>query len=465
MPVTLRPGLTTGPDPLKQYLAKRAIDSMPDALLTSVAKRADRLVANAPADGFVDMAELRNPKLMTLLRPPERTAVQQLTDLMEWAGVVVPAVALPTLAPLEGRVTQDMASVPVDRAAPIPVAELDSWQQAVAERLELLADDDGNGATLSLADLDQVLTHPDRDSLTTEELQSVESLRLSVKRLQGKRHPTSAPVLEVPALGTVTTELLPRGGLTSLKVLTTTTLTETQVSLGRSSHAVPKDGLVLTRESRFEFNAPADVQTHLINRQTGEVTKLHTWGAPSMQPGDYFMESWRGGQRVEQHEITVPSLPASETKDLSLHQGSALRMAQGAVSVPLHRVSQHPQMENNYYGYVTMGVKWTYGNTPPAQPLPSLSDLYRASPPARTGVYDLGGSDRIEILSTGQIRLKRAGQTTVFVPTRTTSWRVATEWESIDGRYLLQGGDARYSLSERGTHLGTFDIDHAKRLA
>lgn len=407
---SLRPGLVSGVDPSKQYLARRQLSSLENRDQSFVGHRADRLVANAPADGFVDWTELNNPKLARLLRPDEQVALTDLLKNMEWAGVAVAPFTLPTPAPL--RAVETITSTPVDRRRAMDIGLLVGnpsyvrYYQEEAKRLQLLVDSDGNPDTLSLQDLDAVARHPDRDALTTDELSAMEPLREALLRFQNKQSTWPRRALEVGELGTTQTELMGPGGAVSLTLSTTTQL----VSGYRAAPMSARVGgstptLTLQRTSELRFGLREGYEASIINRATGEARRLDGAAPPA---GDYFVEVWQRGQRVEQLELTVPAVPATETLDVSEHLGATLTSLGRRLK--------------------TDGRTWSVDPNPSSFPDPvrtaDLADF--------AGIYDHPQLGRIQLFADGALRMTEGGVARTYQPTYSYDGRPEPLMRAVD---------------------------------
>ncbi len=392
MPLTPRAGLVLGPDPTKLYYAKRAVRDFERPEQSALAKRADGVLANAPADTFVTVSELTNPKFVRLLSPLERSVHQQTIDVLEWSGTVVPQVTVPP--PVGFSVSETVLRSPVDRARPIPASELrglaDLWP-----RLQVLADSDGNPATVSLADLDAIAVHPDRDGLTARELELANDARRQIIEWQNKQAVAPRRVVEVGPLGRTATPLLPAASVVRLNVVSSAVL------VTRNHELWP----TLERYTSIDFQAPADCTVKFIDPQTGE-------SFPYPRDGATFMEVWRQGRRIEQYSVTIPALPDPIVLPLRDYAGA--------------------EFTTNGELLGRRDIEWGVGGEAPHWWL----DGWRDPDPFRrhVGLFEDGAGSSVEILRSGVIRAEVGGQSYVF--NRSARFGVDSLGRSVTGELL-----------------------------
>jgi hypothetical protein len=169
--ITRVSGSTTGSnyaDGSKTYLSVRTIVTLArvgalNGVLHDVALRADGIIANQPADGRVSLKELvrlEEPTIFGTLFPEEKAALPKIWELMETTSSG--ATALPAVGPLPAVAALDQSQPAGTLTEPteLDIASLPGDLQAIARRVQLSLNADGNASTIALADLTAALASP-----------------------------------------------------------------------------------------------------------------------------------------------------------------------------------------------------------------------------------------------------------------------------------------------------------------
>jgi hypothetical protein len=168
-------------DASKHYLTGRRIDTLETvgALAGTddgVAHRADGIIANLPANGRIEAAELarmEKPEIFATLFPDEQMALPKLWSLLEapFPAVTVNALPLDTTI-TDARVEPSMLVLPPS----LLISSLPADYQMLAKRVQLVFNADGSASTIQIADIDAVLVMP--QAFTPAEVEQLKAIRL-----------------------------------------------------------------------------------------------------------------------------------------------------------------------------------------------------------------------------------------------------------------------------------------------
>lgn len=153
--------------PNKDYLTGRSINSLyhVGALKAGddydLAKRADGIIANLPANGRIEAAELarmESPQIFATLFPNEQAALPHLWPLLEAPS----GAAMPVPVPGANLTVTDQSTPPGGLTPPasLPIASLDGGWQQTARRVQLVFNGDADASTIQVADIQSVLADP-----------------------------------------------------------------------------------------------------------------------------------------------------------------------------------------------------------------------------------------------------------------------------------------------------------------
>lgn len=168
-------------DAAKHYFTGRRIDMLDNvgALIGTpgyVARRADGIIANLPANGRIEAAELarmEKPEIFATLFPEEQMELPNLWTLLE---APFPAVTINAL-PLDVTIT-DKRVEPSGLVLPpsLLISSLPAEYQTLAKRVQLVFNADANASTIQIADIDKVLVMP--QAFTPFEVEQLKAIRL-----------------------------------------------------------------------------------------------------------------------------------------------------------------------------------------------------------------------------------------------------------------------------------------------
>lgn len=295
-------------------------------------QRTDGVLANNPVDGRVqidEMLHMETANQQAALFPDEQQLLPQLWRFMEWRPGDA-AGSLPNLpAPLA---INEQLTLPtgIDFGAQFPIANLPQPLQRAAQRVQLVANGDANATTISINDIADVEQNPAR--FTARDLQQLGQARTAIENaLRAQAQPNLSAVVQVPALG-VQNFTIPNTGSATIGVEVKTELTETRqqrfVSAYRQ-HEV-RSSMQLSRQAGLSVELPADHKAIFINVQTASEVLVDAGKSnPHLPAGDYRMEVWHDGNRVDNIDVTIPSVPTSERIDMSAFVGWELQDTNG----------------------------------------------------------------------------------------------------------------------------------------
>jgi hypothetical protein len=153
-------------DQTKDYLTSRRIDSLQQVgALTgddlAIAMRADGIIANLPANGRIEAAELARmevPSIFATLFPNEQAALPHV-----WPLLMAPGGASINVGAIGNDMTVTQALTPPGGLVPptsIVITTLDQGLQMVARRVQLVFNGDATATTIQVADIESVIAMP-----------------------------------------------------------------------------------------------------------------------------------------------------------------------------------------------------------------------------------------------------------------------------------------------------------------
>ncbi|MEW5739231.1 MAG: hypothetical protein AB1938_09920 [Myxococcota bacterium] len=305
-------------DPSRKY-AGRNLKNLEDVgaltgLKQAVAERIDGIIANQPKDGVLDVFEMERqetpPFLDTLFNTrarPEQRAFRSIWPLLEIPDVArAPKTRLPHLL-----VKATTVSAPgLDAAKAFALSQLSPGVRLAAERVQLVINADANPATISLQDVEQAIASPRR--FTPQDVAQFHELRRELASLYAPARNSAS--VEVPAPGTQRIAL-PSSGQVRFDVKVTTSYEEVR----RRDHQgnTFTRSFKGTRSSQLEVQVPPGHQAILFNADEGkELPGVLSGGKHelALAAGNYRVELWTGGRRVESSEVYVPKLVNEEVE-------------------------------------------------------------------------------------------------------------------------------------------------------
>jgi hypothetical protein len=305
----------------KHYLTGRRIDTLEQVgALTGtedmLAKRADGIIANLPANGRIEAAELvrmENAQIFATLFPDEQAALPKLWPLLLAPTPNAGAVDTPTNnLTFTEQVTQPGG---LTEPASLQISTLPTELQTVARRVELVFNADGNANTIQVTDIDKVLTNP--QAFTPTEVQQLDQIK-AIFHERATSVEEAKALVPTPGHTAKTTAF----GQTSIELSTDVALVETR-SLQRSTYY----GLT-NWSARLQLDltlgaivqAPSGDQIVIVELDSGDEVVLAGGGANlgHIPAGDLVLERYSQGQRQSTHDVAFPPFAIGTTStDLS----------------------------------------------------------------------------------------------------------------------------------------------------
>jgi hypothetical protein len=364
-------GLGAGINAGQLYIQRRRIDNVKDlANLSpedvSLMNRADGVVANLPRDGFIQVPELKEPNFNAMLLPPEAAHLPNAWDALSWNGKQAPDLnPTPGLSTLVN-IGAGAAAPALDRDEPIAISSLPAQFQVLAQRVQLKLNGDSNASTISPNEALNFSTTSFMNGLLPEEKAIVPQMIQAVFDAHNKLHPyATGEIVDVPTLGSALTRLNDAGAAGVVNLKSDTQLTET--------HRAGYQNLTLARQYSAEVTVPAGSQGLLINTSTGAETKLAagTTNLGALQPGDYLFEVWKNNVRTDESEFHMPSIPMSESVDLTKDISATLTAGGATLQKSFKSANPAVGVTNEVVYDFTAGG---------ATPVPAGLDLSRTQP-------------------------------------------------------------------------------------
>ncbi len=346
-------------DPNKSYMIQRNIANLNtvgalDSVEAPLAKRIDGIIANMPADGNLNLAELvrmENPTINASLFPQEKAALPKL-----WKLVEAPDSNDTLYGPKDNFGTVD-DSLPPSAAVPpasLLISSLPADQQDPATRLQNLYNSDGNTATVTLADLAQGIANPGAFTPTEE---TAFANTQAVFRTQAVAS-AQAQIDLSPGPGTSTLDATL--GPATFHFSGTTTLNETRYVYYSTLSAT----LVATQSLTSTVSLPANTQLLVLNQDTGTENVIPAGAVTGLTKGTYVFEAWTNGSRAFATNADLPV--TSSTQQIQL--GDKLDYTFLSGLTPLVRNLNSATVTYSG-GYDTYTVAYTYDKVtipPPA---------------------------------------------------------------------------------------------------
>ncbi len=358
-------------DAAKHYLTGRRIDTLEQVSALSVgmtedgvARRADGIIANLPANGRLEAAELarmEKPEIFATLFPEEQMALPKLWALLE---APYPAVNVNTV-PLDLSMT-DKRVEPSGLVMPpsLAISSLPSEYQTLAKRVQLVFNADSSATTIEIADIDKVLVMP--QAFTPAEVEQLKAVRLIFVERATSNCDAKAVVPE-PGHKSATTTF----GSMSLEITADVAIRERR-QLGNGWNAQ----LGLETDVTATVTSPTGSKLVGIDLGSGAEFLIEDGRIDSSTGTQLIIERYVSGARQEAHDLVVPPINAGHKRvdmlnlvDYTLVTPNNTPLVKYPVASPM--------------GNVTI-VDFEYGITANPNPLVDQSAVTAVATPALT---------------------------------------------------------------------------------
>lgn len=375
-------------DANKHYLTGRRIDTLEQvgALAgtdDSVARRADGIIANLPANGRIEAAELarmENPAIFATLFPDEQMALPGLWKLLEAPFPAVPVSALPLDVTItDTKIEPSMLVLPPS----LLISSLPAEHQTLAKRVQLVFNADANAATIQINDIDKVLVMP--QAFTPAEVEQLKAIRLIF--IERATSDCDAKVI-VPEPGhkSSTTTL----GAMSLELTNDIAIHENRRGWADGREAT----MTLETDVAAKLSSPANSKLIGIELDTGAEMVIDDGQIASRQMTANFVERYENGARQEAYYLALPPIyPGHAQYPMTQYVDYSLVTAN---NVPLVKYPVAARVDSGS----TAIVDFAYGVTAMPNPLVDLSIVPRVATPALslpTGRYLLPDSLTMDV--------------------------------------------------------------------
>jgi hypothetical protein len=374
-------------DPNKSYMIQRNIANLNtvgalDAVEAPLAKRIDGIIANMPADGLLNLAELvrmENPTINASLFPQEKAALPKL-----WKLVEAPDSQDAVFGPKDnfGSLDQSLQPAAAVMPATLAISSLSAELQDPATRLQNLYNSDGNTATVSYADLTSGIANP--SPFTQAEVTAFGTIQ-AVFRTQAVAQGDARFVLS-PGPGAFTQDATL--GPATFHMTGTVKLDETR----QAYYSTMTASLTATETLASTVVLPASAQVLVLAQDSGAETVFGSGNVPNSVPsGDFVFEVWSGGSRMFVTNANLPVLNSTAT--IPLNDKLDYTVMSGLT--PLVR-NLNSATFTYTGGYYTSNVHYTYDKMtiPPPTTIQQQAVTYTASPTVTipVGRYSIAGT-------------------------------------------------------------------------
>jgi hypothetical protein len=398
-------------DPNKYYMIQRKIANLTavgalDMTETTLAGRVDGIIANMPADGAMNLAELvrmEDPAIFDSLFSDEKAALPKLWKLVEAPDANDSLIGNRDNFGVVDTSLQPAAAVP---PASLAISSLTADQQTAATRLENVYNSDGDATTVTLADLAQGVGNPGAFTQTEE---TTFAAIQAVFRAQAVAQSTST--LDVsPGPGTSAKDGVV--GPVSFHLTETTQFNEERYQRSTSAMQIT---FTATQSAVATATPPTGAQVFLLSQDTGTETVFGAGAVPSLPAGVYVFEVWQAGQRSYSSNAQLPLMTSMQQISLIDKLDYTLVSA-----LPLVRnLTAATYNLNNSGAYDT---QFTYNTTTTAPPANAsqLAVQYTATPNVRipVGRYSFPQANTIFYVYPNNVLWLRAnGQMMRMLPT------------------------------------------------
>lgn len=305
----------------KHYLTGRRIDTLEavgalEGVDDMLAKRADGIIANLPANGRLEAAELvrmENPQIFATLFPDEQAALPDLWPMLLAPTPNAGAVGVPT----NNLTVTEQVTQPGGLTEPtsIQIATLPTELQTVARRVELVFNADGNANTIQITDIDKVLANP--QAFTPTEVQQLNQIKAIFHERATSVEEANA-LVPTPGHTAKTTAF----GQSSLELTADVVLGETRSIQSSSYYGLTNwiGRLQLDLTLGAIVQAPSGDKVVILELDSADEVVLEGGGANlgHIPAGDLVLERYSQGQRQSTHDVAFPPFAIGTTStDLS----------------------------------------------------------------------------------------------------------------------------------------------------
>ena len=298
--------------PNATYLSVRSLDTLGQVgalggVVGALARRADGIIANQPADGRVSVKELlrlEKPDVLKTLFAEEKAALPQVWALLETVNAA-PTVT-PNVATLPALQVTDV-STPAGTLTPpatLTVASLPPELQTIASRVELSYDKDNDDTTVAASDLVAALAKP--GPYTPAEIERIKQIQATFAARASSSYraiaQVTAPFAKSTSLGTF--------GSVSLSVEDGLFVTEGSTMDDNRGRAEQFSSRLYGGVARtVKLQTTGEVKVVLVYEKTEKEVVVDPSNV-ALQTGTTTLEVWSGGVRQSAHRVRF-------TKDLS----------------------------------------------------------------------------------------------------------------------------------------------------
>ncbi len=396
-PMLIVPGIdipSSRVDAARSYASRRSIEWLAwsgalDSVARQVAERADGVMANQPADGYIDLAELvslEQPEFFNLLFAEEKARLPVLFQRLEVPTTPRVDLRFPELAAL----TVENRFVPPGGPPPPPlirIATLAAERQPAASRAQLVFNSDTDASTISIADLDAVVDNP--DAFTPQELDHFDAIR---NEFQARATSNAVARIGVMTPGT-TVETRTVGGLT---VTRTVTIEHVENRTMDAFYGTYWTGYVHSnRNVTCTLGSTTAGMVLLVDETTGQERglQLQPSALAEAPAGNYLLEQWQNGVRLGATHGQISTWGGAQQPQASLYLGDYL-------DTELETMDGQPLVRN----VVSAGLGW---GSRTFEAVYRFETSARPNPGADTYVLDWVAS-RPSALPAGRYRLTDA---------------------------------------------------------
>lgn len=304
----------------KDYLTGRSISSLaqvgalPAGDDLELAKRADGIIANLPANGRIEAAELarmESPQIFATLFPNEQAALPRLWPLLEAPS----GAATPVTVPGADLTVTDQSTLPGGLTPPasLLISSLEAGWQQTARRVQLVFNGDGDAGTIQQADIQSVLADP--QAFTPAEVELLKAILAEFHRRATSFEEAKA---QVPQPGTTTrrTQL----GMMALDFSSEIAIAESRnISWGGGAWPSLSVSTSMRVVATSSGTLAAPPGSKLVMLSLGDGSEQVFEGAESqlasLAVGDYVLERYTMGARQETFHLALPGFTMGEKRE------------------------------------------------------------------------------------------------------------------------------------------------------
>ncbi len=344
-------------DPNKYYMVSRNIANLNtvgalDMVEAPLAKRIDGIIANMPADGLINLAELvrmENPAIHSSLYPQEQAALPKLWKLFE-----APDANDVMYGPKDNFGVLDDSYPPAAAVPPasLAITTLPTDLQAPAQRLENVYNSDSDATTVTLADLANGISNP--AAFTQAEVTAFGSIQAVFRDKAVAQSDSKLVISPAPGVFTFDATL----GPAMFHMVGTTKIDEQRQVYSTQMTS----SLTATQTLAATVALPMGMQLLVIDQDAGTETVFGAGTVPSLPKGQFVFEAWSNGARSFATNATLPLMTSTQQSQL----GDKLDYTIMSGLTPLVRNLNSATVTSSGYYYYT--VHYTYDTTTIAPP-------------------------------------------------------------------------------------------------